>query len=62
MLALDPARDILLDEIVNVIKLRWRIERDDEELKSELGLAHFEGRGWRGFHPHASLGIAAYGS
>ena len=31
-----------------------------EELKSELGLAHLEGRGWRGFHHHASLCIAAY--
>ena len=47
--------------LVDVIKLRWRIERDYEELKSELGLAHFEGRGWRGFHHHASLCIAAYG-
>ena len=40
--------------------LRWRIERDDQELKDELGLDHFEGRGWRGFHHHASLCIAAY--
>ncbi len=39
----------------------WRIERDYEELKSELGLAHFEGRGWRGFHHHPTLCIAAYG-
>jgi SRSO17 transposase len=39
--------------LVDVIKLRWRIERDYEELKSELGLAHFEGRGWRGFPPSA---------
>ena len=47
--------------LVDTIKLRWRIERDYEELKSELGLAHFEGRSWRGFHHHASLCIAAYG-
>lgn len=40
---------------------RWRIERDDQELKSELGLHHYEGRNWRGFHHHASLCIAAYG-
>ena len=53
--------DMPLAVLVNVIKLRWRIERDYEELKSELGLAHFEGRGWRGFHHHASLCIAAYG-
>jgi SRSO17 transposase len=53
--------DTLLEALVDTIKLRWRIERDYEELKSELGLAHFEGRGWRGFHHHASLCIAAYG-
>jgi SRSO17 transposase len=40
--------------------LRWRIERDYQELKDELGLDHFEGRGWRGFHHHASLCVAAY--
>jgi SRSO17 transposase len=50
-----------LEALVDAIKLRWRIERDYEELKSELGLAHFEGRSWRGFHHHASLCIAAYG-
>ena len=32
-----------------------------EDLKQEFGLGHFEGRGWRGFHHHASLCIAAYG-
>ncbi len=47
--------------LVQLAMLRWRIERDDQELKDELGLDHFEGRGWRGFHHHASLGIAAYG-
>src|SRR6059058_1554020 len=50
-----------LEELVAIAKLRWRIERDFEELKQELGLGHFEGRGWRGFHHHASLCIAAYG-
>jgi len=39
---------------------RWRIERDYQELKQELGLGHYEGRGWRGFHHHATLCIAAY--
>ena len=53
--------DTPLAALVDAVKLRWRIERDYEELKSELGLAHFEGRGWRGFHHHASLCIAAYG-
>ena len=50
-----------LEELVATAKLRWRIERDFEELKQELGLGHFEGRGWRGFHHHAALCIAAYG-
>jgi SRSO17 transposase len=49
-----------LEELVATARLRWRIERDFEELKQELGLGHFEGRGWRGFHHHAALCIAAY--
>jgi SRSO17 transposase len=48
-------------ELVNTAKLRWRIERDYQELKQELGLGQYEGRGWRGFHHHATLCIAAYG-
>jgi hypothetical protein len=40
---------------------RWRIERDYQDLKQDFGLGHYEGRGWRGFHHHASLSIAAYG-
>lgn len=50
-----------LKEMVRLAKLRWRIERDFQELKQELGLNHFEGRSWRGFHHHATLCIAAYG-
>jgi SRSO17 transposase len=46
--------------LVRLAQLRWRVERDYQELKDELGLDHFEGRGWRGFHHHASLCIAAY--
>ena len=52
---------IPLRKLVAIAKLRWRIERDYEELKQELGLGHFEGRNWRGFHHHATLSIAAYG-
>jgi SRSO17 transposase len=48
-------------ELVETVKLRWRIERDYQELKQELGLNQYEGRGWRGFHHHATLCIAAYG-
>jgi len=47
-------------QLVRLAMLRWRIERDYQELKDEIGLDHFEGRGWRGFHHHASLCIAAY--
>ena len=50
-----------LKELVKIAKHRWIIERDYEELKQELGLGHYEGRGWRGFHHHATLCIAAYG-
>jgi len=50
-----------LTELVRTAKRRWIIERDYEELKQELGLGHFEGRGWRGFHHHATLCLAAYG-
>lgn len=52
---------IKLRDLVALAKQRWIIERDYEELKQELGLGHFEGRGWRGFHHHAILCIAAYG-
>lgn len=55
------AADASLAKLVSTAKLRWRIERDYQELKQELGLGHYEGRGWRGFHHHASLCIAAYG-
>ena len=50
-----------IEDLVETAKLRWRIERDYQDLKGELGLGHYEGRGWRGFHHHASLCIAAYG-
>ena len=52
---------ISLKSLVNIAMGRWRIERDYQELKSELGLHHYEGRNWRGFHHHATLCIAAYG-
>jgi SRSO17 transposase len=50
-----------LKPLVKMAKHRWIIERDYQELKQELGLGHYEGRGWRGFHHHATLCIAAYG-
>lgn len=54
-------RRVTLRDLVAMGKQRWIIERDYLELKQELGLGHFEGRGWRGFHHHATLCIAAYG-
>ena len=53
--------DTSMEMLVRWAKVRWRIERDYEELKEEFGLDQFEGRGWRGFHHHATLCIAAYG-
>ena len=50
-----------LAQMVFVTKMRWRIERDYQDLKQDFGLGHYEGRGWRGFHHHATLSIAAYG-
>jgi SRSO17 transposase len=53
--------DTSLTDLVRQAKRRWRIERDYQDLKQDLGLGHYEGRGWRGFHHHATLCIAAYG-
>jgi SRSO17 transposase len=53
--------DTSFRQLVDFAKLRWRIERDYQELKQEVGLGHYEGRGWRGFHHHATMCIAAYG-
>jgi SRSO17 transposase len=53
--------DISFRQLVDFAKLRWRIERDYQELKQEVGLGHYEGRGWRGFHHHTTMCIAAYG-
>jgi SRSO17 transposase len=47
-------------ELARLVKLRWRVERDYQELKGEIGLDHFEGRTWRGFHHHATLCAAAH--
>jgi SRSO17 transposase len=47
-------------ELARLVKLRWRVERDYQELKGEVGLDHFEGRTWRGFHHHVTLCAAAH--
>jgi SRSO17 transposase len=56
---LDPK--ISFRRLVDLAKMRWRIERDYLDLKQEIGLGHYEGRGWPGFHHHGTLCIAAYG-
>ena len=48
-------------ELIRILKLRWRVERDHQEMKGEVGLDHFEGRTWRGFHHHATLCAVAHG-
>ena len=59
-LATLPA-DASLKKLVGLAKLRWRVERDYQEMKQEIGLDHFEGRGWRGFHHHGALCAVAHG-
>ena len=54
------AQHAKVDDMVRLVKQRWRVERDFQELKDELGLDHYKGRGWRGFHHHGVLCIAAY--
>jgi SRSO17 transposase len=52
--------NVAFERLVDITMMRWRIEHDYHELKQEVGLGHFEGRGWRGFHHHATMCIAAY--
>ena len=54
-------KSISMTKLVDTVKMRWRIERDYQELKQAFGLSHYEGRGWRGFHRHTTLTIAAFG-
>lgn len=52
--------DTPLTDLVRLAKIRWRIEHDYRELKTALGLDHFEGRSWLGWHHHATLVTAAH--
>jgi len=54
------AKDVDFTDLVDTTKMRWRIERDYQEMKQEVGFSHYEGRGWRGVHHHATMSIAAY--
>jgi SRSO17 transposase len=53
--------DTPVEDLVRHAKGRYRVEQDYRELKQEVGLAKFEGRGWRGFNHHVTLCLAAYG-
>jgi hypothetical protein len=55
-----PARTSRL-QAVRLWKSRWPVEQGYQQMKEELGLNHFEGRSWRGFHHHACLVLLAYG-
>ena len=48
-------------QAVRLWKSRWPVEQGYQQMKEELGLDHFEGRSWRGFHHHACLVMLAYG-
>ncbi|MFW6725229.1 IS701 family transposase [Streptomyces sp. MAR4 CNY-716] len=52
--------DTPLATLVRIAKLRWRIEHDYREMKQALGLAHFEGRTWKGWHHHVTLVSVAH--
>lgn len=55
----DLPTDTSLSDLVHLAKSRWRIEHDYRELKTGLGLDHFEGRSWIGWHRHVTLATAA---
>src|SRR5262249_32279295 len=54
-------KNIAFRRLVDITKMRWRVERDYQELKQEVGLGHYEGRSWPRFHHHPTLCIAIYG-
>jgi SRSO17 transposase len=52
--------EVALERLVHLAKLRWRVEHDYRELKDALGLDHFEGRSWPGWHHHVTLVSVAH--
>ena len=52
--------EVSLRRLVRLAKLRWRVEQNYQQLKEELGLDHYEGRGWSGWHHHVTLVCLAY--
>src|SRR5262249_37427550 len=51
--------DTPIEELARLAKIRWRVEHDYRELKTGLGLDHFEGRSWTGWHRHVTLAALA---
>jgi SRSO17 transposase len=56
----DLPADYSLRRLVQVAKARWKIEQDYQQLKEELGLDHYEGRNWSGWHHHVTLVMLAH--
>src|SRR6267378_4270013 len=52
-------QDTPLQELARMAKIRWRVEHDYRELKTGLGLDHFEGRSFTGWHRHVTLAVLA---
>jgi len=60
ILSLRPAEHYTLRRLVRIVKGRWKIEQDYQQLKEELGLDHYEGRNWTGWHHHVTLVMLAH--
>lgn len=56
----DLPKTLSLKRLVALARGRWRVEQDYQQLKEELGLDHFEGRGWTGWHHHVTLVMLAH--
>jgi SRSO17 transposase len=56
----DLPANVTLRRLVGIVKSRWKIEQDYQQLKEELGLDHYEGRNWRGWHHHVTLVMSAH--
>ncbi len=56
----DLPADYALRRIVRLVKCRWKIEQDYHQLKEELGLDHYEGRNWQGWHHHVTMVMVAH--
>ena len=56
----DLSADYSLRRLVRLTKCRWKIEQDYQQLKEELGLDHYEGRSWQGWHHHITLVMMAH--